>query len=90
MFMNSPLGRTSAEGLAARSCRRRAARLGPPRLQARIRPRPDPAETRLALDFLARQTSTYAADKKPEPARRALVDFCQALLSMSEASTSNE
>jgi hypothetical protein len=86
MFMNSALGHDSAEGLAARIA-------GEPGDQVRIGRAYKLAfgreaslgELRLAVDFLARQTSTYAADNKPEPARLALVDFCQALLSMSEA-----
>jgi len=87
LFMNSPLGRASAEGLASRislpgepgpeSSIRRAYKL------ALGRPATE-SETRLAVDFLARQRSTYSASGDPDPARRALVDFCQALLSMSE------
>ncbi len=85
MFMNSPLGRDSAEGLAARIS-------GEPGAESSVRGayrlcfgrEASSGELRLASDFLARQTSTYAADSKPEPARRALVDFCQALLGMSE------
>jgi mono/diheme cytochrome c family protein len=86
MFMNSPLGRSSAEGLASRVSLEK----GPEALVSRAYKlsfgrEASKDETRLAVDFLARQTSTYAADNKPEPARLALVDFCQALLSMSEA-----
>ena len=87
LFMNSPLGRASAEGLAARvsfagdpgpeSAIRRAYKL------ALGRPAGE-SETRLAVDFLARQRSTYSASGDPDPARRSLIDFCQALLSMSE------
>ncbi len=85
LFMNSPLGRASAEGLASRVS-------GEPSPAAVIRHaykltfgrEPSPEETRLGLDFMARQNSTYAADNKNDAARRALVDLCQALLSMSE------
>jgi hypothetical protein len=85
MFMNSPLGRASAAGLAARiggesNCEKsihRAYRIAFGR-------DPTTSEARLALDFLARQQERYVGAGKPEPARRALTDFCQALLSMSE------
>jgi Protein of unknown function (DUF1553) len=84
-FMNSGLGRISADGLAAQvgvepgpaGAIRRAYELAFAR-------DPSPQELRLALDFLACQRSSYAADNKPDPARQALIDFCQALLSMSE------
>ncbi len=85
LFMNSPLGRTSAEGLAARV-------IGEPGTDGPLRHayklcfgrEPSPQEIRLGLDFMARQHSTYAADNKSDAGRRALVDLCQALLSMSE------
>ncbi len=85
MFMNSPLGRASAEGLAAQISGE-PGREGPIRRAYKLALGRDPGsdETRLAVDFLASQCATYAADHKPEPARRALVDFCQTLLSMSE------
>jgi mono/diheme cytochrome c family protein len=86
MFMNSPLGRSSAEGLACRVAGESGPE-GPVRLAYKLSfgREASAGETRLAVDFLARQSSAYSADSKPEPARRALVDFCQALLSMSEA-----
>jgi mono/diheme cytochrome c family protein len=85
LFMNSPLGRGCAEGLATRAG-------GEPSTEGTVGRAyklaygraPGADETRLALDFLARQRSTYAADGKPDPARLALVDLCQALMSMSE------
>ena len=85
LFMNSPLGRECAASLAARVC-------GEPGIEGPVRHayklavgrNPSALEARLAVDFLARQTSAYAAENKPEPARAALVDFCQTLLSMSE------
>jgi hypothetical protein len=85
LFMNSPLGRASAEGLASRA----ASETTPEGSIARayklaFSRAPEADETRLALDFLARQRSTYAADGKPDAGRLALVDLCQALISMSE------
>jgi mono/diheme cytochrome c family protein len=85
LLLNSQLGRDSAAGLASRVHDEaspdgqisRAYKLALGR-------DPNPEETRVALDFLERQRSTYSADRKPDPARHALVDFCQAILSMSE------
>jgi mono/diheme cytochrome c family protein len=85
LFMNSALGRASAEGLASRV-------IGEPGTEGPLRRayklcfgrEPGRQEMRLGLDFMARQHSTYAADNKSDPARRALLDLCQALLSMSE------
>ena len=86
LFMNSPLGRDSADGPRLAGCRRAGPRgSDPPRLQACLRPRPEPRRNAPGrLIFWPASASTYAADNKPEPARDALVDFCQALLSMSE------
>jgi len=84
MFMNSPLMRRSAEAFAGRLA-------GPPagdavRLGYRIAyaREPSDAEIRLANLFLAGQTKTYAQAGIPDPARLALVDLCQALMSMSD------
>jgi mono/diheme cytochrome c family protein len=85
LFMNSQLGRDSAVGLASRVDRE-------PRPDGAIRSAyklvfgrgPDAQETRLAIDFLACQRRGYAANNKTDPDRHALIDFCQALLSMSE------
>jgi hypothetical protein len=85
LFMNSQLGRESAAGLALRVG-------GEQRSEGRIRRAyklvlgraPSPDETRLAVDFLACQRSRYSEGGTPEPEHRALADFCQALLSMSE------
>jgi mono/diheme cytochrome c family protein len=45
---------------------------------------PTEAETRLATKFLATQRSAYASEGRPEPDRAAQVDYCQALMQMSE------
>ncbi|MFO0952805.1 MAG: DUF1549 domain-containing protein [Isosphaeraceae bacterium] len=84
LFMNSPLGRSAAEGLASR--------LDPARTPESVREayriafgrEPEPAESGAAASFLAAQAAAHARDGKPEPARRALADFCQAVLSSSE------
>jgi mono/diheme cytochrome c family protein len=84
LFMNSPLGRRCAEGFAARldpaspaEAVRRAYRIAFGR-----DPRGD--EARLSCEFLARQAEGYEHDGKSDPGRLALVDLCQALMSMSE------
>jgi hypothetical protein len=86
LFMNSQLGRDSAAGLAAQ-VEREAGSDGPIRRAYKLVLGREASvqETRLALDFLACQRRAYAADHKPDPAQRALIDFCQSLLSMSEA-----
>ena len=84
MFMNSPLGRTAAEGLAGRVA-------GPNREESIAKAYtiafgrdPSAEEAKIAIDFLQGQTSAHEHDAKSEPDKLALVDFCQALLSMSE------
>ncbi len=86
MFMNSPLGRASALGLATEVSGEPPPE-GPIRRAYKLAFGRDPnrAETRLALDFLASQSASYAAGNERHPASRALVDLCQTLLSMSEA-----
>jgi hypothetical protein len=45
---------------------------------------PTDDEVRLSTAFLAGQAETYRRESKPEPERLARVDFCQALMSLSE------
>ena len=45
---------------------------------------PTDAEKQLATRFIANQQSAYMSAGRPEPFRAALVDFCQALIQMSE------
>jgi hypothetical protein len=85
LFMNSQLGRDCAVGLASQV----EGELGPDGAIRRAYEMafgrgPSTQETRLAINFLACQRRAYAADNMPDPARHALIDFCQALLSMSE------
>jgi hypothetical protein len=85
MFMNSPLGRASAEGFAARLSGEKtpeeAVRLA---YELAFSRGPTADETRLAAGFLARQAEGYEHDARSDPDRLARVDLCQALMSMSE------
>jgi cytochrome c553 len=78
MFLNSPLGRHCAEGFASRltgddeSAVRRA-------YQIAFHREPTAGEQALAVGFLDRQRAYHEGDD-----RRARVDLCQALMSMSE------
>jgi hypothetical protein len=83
-FLNSPLVRRCAEGFAGRLA-------GPPAGEAvRLGYRfacarePTDGEIRLATLFLAHQTKKYAQAGKSDPARLALVDLCQVLISSSD------
>ena len=81
MFLNSKLGRESAEALAARLPAgdpvRQAYRLAYGR-------EPTEAETAIATTFLADQAASHEKDGRPGPGRVALADFCQALMGGSE------
>jgi hypothetical protein len=84
LFLNSSQGRQYAEGFAKRlsglagsAAVERAYRLALGRA-------PQPAECELALAFLDRQTQRHRQGGSADPAFRALVDFCQALLSTNE------
>jgi len=81
MFMNSPLGRSCAGGLAAR-----AGEEDPVREAYRIAfgRAPTADESAASADFLARQAAAYRREGREDAGRRARVDFCQALMSMSE------
>ena len=85
MFMNSPLGHAGAEGFAGRVADEPTAEASIKKAYAIAFGRePSGDEEKLATEFLGRQRSAYAADGKADPGRLALVDLCQALLSMSE------
>jgi len=77
LFMNSPLVRRCAAGLAKEAdvtqLYRRA--LGRP---------PTGRELRKAGEFLSAQEKSYRDAAKPDPALAARVDFCQALLCLNE------
>ncbi len=81
MFLNSPLGRKSAEGLAARLPTENPVREAY-RLCFGREPTAD--ESRLSATFLDGQADVYRREGKADPNRLARVDLCQALMSMSE------
>ena len=84
-FLNSELARRCGEGLAAR-----VASAGDPRAGVSLAYRiafgrdPTESESRAAARFLADQRSAYARERRPDPDRSALVDFCQAVIGMNE------
>ncbi len=83
MFMNSPLGRSCAEGLAGRLPAENEDAVGDAyRIVFSRAPTND--EASLSAAFLARQAEVYRRDARPDPDKRARVDLCQALMSMSE------
>jgi mono/diheme cytochrome c family protein len=84
LFMNSPLGRRCAEGLAGRVAGGSDAEAVRGAYHIAFGRAPTDEESRLAAGFLARQADGYARDGRPDPNRLARVDLCQALLSMSE------
>jgi hypothetical protein len=74
LFMNSPLVRKAAAGLAKLS--------GIDAIYRRALGRsPTPKELTAATDFLTRQSESYKREGKPDSS---LVDFCQALLCLNE------
>lgn len=80
VFMNSPLVRRAAAGLA------RQIRQGDVTAAYRkaIGRDPDPAESLRASQFLDAQAASYRASGAPDPEGAARVDFCQALLCLNE------
>jgi hypothetical protein len=82
-FLNSPLARRCAEGLAAR-----AERAGPSAVDQAYRiafgRAPTEAELQLSAGFLSAQASTHTRDGQRDPQRLALVDLCQGLLGTNE------
>ena len=84
-FLNSDLARRCGEGLATRVAARGNFGVSVA-LAFRLAFGRDPsdAEIGLAAEFLAAQRSDYAREGRPDPARSALVDFCQALIGMNE------
>jgi hypothetical protein len=86
LFLNSALGRAAALGFAARlpaaDGDAHTAVLTAYRM-AFSRP-PTATEAQLATAFLRRQTALYDRAGRPDPHRRALIDFCQSLMGSSE------
>lgn len=84
MFLNSKLGRSSAEGFASKLAHLdREAAVSRAYELALGRP-PTSVESRLSAEYLARETSAYQTEGSPDPAGRALADLCQAILGLSE------
>jgi cytochrome c553 len=84
-FLNSDLARRCGQGLATRVAAGGDLLVSIPRAyRVAFGREPTTAETKLATDFLAAQRSAYAREGRPDPDHPALVDFCQALIGMSE------
>jgi hypothetical protein len=84
LFLNSPLGRDCAEGLADRVTA--APGDAPIRLAYRIAfgRSPTTTEASVAARFLDSQSASYDRAGWPDPRGQALLDFCQSLLGSSE------
>ena len=83
LFMNSPLGRSCAEGLAGR-LRGVASDAVNDGYRISFGRAPTVDETRLANEFLASQSAVHRRAGDADPDRAARIDFCQAIMSMSE------
>ena len=81
LFLNSPLGRASAEGLAARFP---AENLVRDAYRTCFSREPGDEESQTCAAFLARQEQRYREEGQSNPDGLARIDLCQALLSMSE------
>ena len=85
VFMNSPLGRRCALGLADRLA------FEPPNAAVRhgyqlvLNRHPTAGEVQLSVDFISSQSKGYALSGRVDSNHLALVDFAQALLSTNEA-----
>lgn len=84
MFMNSALGRSCAEGLAHRLSNQNPAEIVRNAYRIALGREPRDDEAKLSLGFLEGQRDVYKRDGQADADRAAKVDFCQALLSMSE------
>jgi hypothetical protein len=84
MFMNSPLGRISAESLAHRLASSDDGEAVRSAYRITFGRAPTDLETELSTAFLRRQQSRYDSDGKAGADRLARIDLCQALMSMSE------
>ncbi|MBX3450655.1 MAG: PSD1 domain-containing protein [Planctomycetaceae bacterium] len=82
-FLNSPQGRSFAEGFASRLPAGRQ-----PAIEMAYRlafgREPTSAEQAAVIDFLDQQTKARGGDAKPDAARLAMIDLCQTLFSMNE------
>jgi mono/diheme cytochrome c family protein len=85
VFMNSPLGRRCAIGLADRLAYEPADAAVRHGYRLVLGRQPTQDEARLSADFLAAQAKGYAQAGRPDSNHLALVDLAQALLSTNEA-----
>jgi mono/diheme cytochrome c family protein len=84
MHMNSPQGRSFAEGLAKRLQGKTTHDAIGGGYQLAVSRAPTEKELKLTVEFIAQQTDRYRQAKKQNPEHLALIDFCQILLSMNE------
>ena len=84
MFMNSPQGRSYAEGLAKRLQGKEAAVAVREGYRLTVGREPTEAEQKLTTEFISKQAETYKQSGKANGAELALIDFCQTLLSSNE------
>ena len=84
MFMNSPQGRSYAEGLAKRLQGKETALAVREGYRLTVGREPTEAEQKLTTEFISKQGEAYKQAGKANGAELALIDFCQTLLSSNE------
>jgi hypothetical protein len=84
MFMNSPQARQFAEGFAAQLQGKSAEEAVRQAYQIAFGRDPVERERSLAAEFLARQKDLHQQAGHPDADRRAMIDLCQALMSLNE------
>lgn len=83
-FLNSPSTRSYAEGFAGRLAGLGLREAVDQAYRMALARPAGPAEAESGVTFLGRQQRLYAADGKPAAGLRALVDYCQSLMSLNE------
>ncbi len=84
MFLNSPQGRQFAQAFASRLPRDSTPAVIKEAYRLAFARKPTDQETALMTAFLKRQESIYQEQNVKEPKRAAMIDLCQALMSMNE------
>lgn len=84
MFMNSPQGRSYAEGVAKRLQGKETALAIREGYRLTIGREPTEVEQKLTTEFITRQSEAYKQAGKGNGAELALIDFCQTLMSSNE------
>lgn len=84
MFLNSKQGREYAKGVASRLSSQSPELAIAEGYRLVLARDPTDHETELAKAFLEKQEAHYREQNLPEPAQLALIDLCQALMSMNE------